>query len=72
MICLSDNTPIITAIANDSSYDDIFYLMSRGIDNEVAIDLLLKGFIFSNLEFITSNIVCKVISLFCMCITSFK
>lgn len=25
MICLSDNTPIITAIANDSSYDDIFY-----------------------------------------------
>ena len=32
------------------SYDDIFYLMSRGIDNEVAIDLLLKGFIFSNLE----------------------
>ena len=32
------------------SFDDIFYLMSRGIYNEVAIDLLLKGFIFSNLE----------------------
>ena len=32
------------------SYDDIFYLISRGIPNEVAIDLLLKGFIFSNLE----------------------
>lgn len=25
LICLSDNTPIITAIANDSSYEDIFY-----------------------------------------------
>lgn len=32
------------------SYDDIFYLISRGIPNEIAIDLLLKGFIFSNLE----------------------
>ena len=32
------------------SYDDVFYLMSRGIKEQEAIDLLLKGFIFSNLE----------------------
>lgn len=32
------------------SYDDVFYLMSRGISENDAIDLLLKGFIFSNLE----------------------
>lgn len=25
LICLSDNTPMITAIANDISYEDIFY-----------------------------------------------
>ena len=29
MICLSDNTPIITAIANDISYDDVFYFQLK-------------------------------------------
>lgn len=29
LICLSDNTPIITAIANDISYDDIFYFQLK-------------------------------------------
>lgn len=37
------------------SYDDIFYLMSRGIKEQEAIDLLLKGFIFSNLELDMEN-----------------
>lgn len=29
LICLSDNTPIITAIANDISYDDVFYFQLK-------------------------------------------
>lgn len=29
LICLSDNTPIVTAIANDISYDDIFYFQLK-------------------------------------------
>ena len=37
------------------SYDDIFYLMSRGITEEEAYDLLLKGFLFSNLELNMEN-----------------
>ena len=35
--------------------EDVFYLMSRGIDEKSAIDLLLKGFIFSNLELNMDN-----------------
>lgn len=30
LICLSDNTPMITAIANDISYDEIFRFQLRG------------------------------------------
>lgn len=37
------------------NYDDVFYLMSRGIREKEAIDLLLKGFIFSNLELNMDN-----------------
>ena len=29
LICLSDNTPIVTAIANDISYDDVFYFQLK-------------------------------------------
>ena len=29
LICLSDNTPILTAIANDISYDDVFVFQLR-------------------------------------------
>lgn len=29
LICLSDNTPILTAIANDISYDDVFYFQLK-------------------------------------------
>ena len=29
LICLSDNTPIVTAIANDISYDDIFVFQMK-------------------------------------------
>ena len=31
LVCLSDNTPIITAIANDISYDDIFLLQMKDV-----------------------------------------
>lgn len=37
------------------NYDDIFYLMSRGIPENDSINLLLKGFIFSNLELNMDN-----------------
>lgn len=30
LICLSDNTPVFTAIANDISYDDVFYFQLKG------------------------------------------
>ena len=29
LICLSDNTPILTAIANDISYEDVFYFQLK-------------------------------------------
>ena len=29
--------------------DEIFYLMSRGVSYQEAVNLLIKGFIFSNL-----------------------
>ena len=38
LICLSDNTPIVTAIANDISYDDIFYFQLK---NKLKKDDLL-------------------------------
>jgi len=37
------------------NYDDIFYLMSRGITEEESYMLLLKGFIFNNLELNLEN-----------------
>lgn len=37
---------VISGINND----DIFYLMTRGITNNEAVTLLIKGFIFSNLS----------------------
>ena len=30
-VCLSDNTPIVTAIANDISYDDVFQYQLEGV-----------------------------------------
>ncbi len=38
LVCLSDNTPMITAIANDISYDDIFYFQ---IKNKLKKDDLI-------------------------------
>ncbi|MEE3342639.1 MAG: SufD family Fe-S cluster assembly protein [Bacilli bacterium] len=32
------------------SYDDLFYLLSRGISEEVAISLMIKGFIMGHLD----------------------
>lgn len=39
LICLSDNTPMITAIANDISYDEIFRFQLR--DKLKASDLII-------------------------------
>ena len=38
LICLSDNTPIVTAIANDISYDDVFYFQLK---NKIKPDDLI-------------------------------
>lgn len=38
LVCLSDNTPIVTAIANDISYDDIFYFQLK---NKLKADDLI-------------------------------
>lgn len=38
LICLSDNTPIVTAIANDISYDEIF---SFQLENKLKADDLI-------------------------------
>lgn len=43
------------SVISTFSKDDIFYLMSRGIEENEAIDLLLKGFIFSNLNLNMDN-----------------
>ena len=38
------------SVVSGISVDDIFYLMSRGIDKVSAVDLLSRGFILSNLD----------------------
>lgn len=45
LICLSDNIPVITAIANDSSYEDIFYaqLINRLKKNDLVIAISGSG-----------------------------
>lgn len=38
------------SVISEFSMDDVFYLMSRGVSYEEAILLLIKGFIFSNID----------------------
>lgn len=41
--CLSDNTPIFTAIANDVSYDDVFYLQLKDILKSDDLVIAISG-----------------------------
>jgi len=43
LICLSDNTPIVTAIANDISYDDIFVLQLKEILKKDDLIIAISG-----------------------------
>lgn len=43
LICLSDNTPIVTAIANDISYDDIFVLQLKEIQKKDDLIIAISG-----------------------------
>ena len=43
-ICLSDNTPILTALANDISYDDIFAYQIEKILNKDDLVLAIPGY----------------------------
>ncbi len=45
LVCLSDNVPLMTAIANDFSYDDIFYypLIERLHKNDLVIAISGSG-----------------------------
>ena len=43
LVCLSDNTPIITAIANDISYDDIFVFQMKNKLKEDDLVLAISG-----------------------------
>lgn len=40
-----------SAYIGNFSYDDIFYLMSRGIDKSSAVNLLIKGFLMNGITF---------------------
>lgn len=42
-ICLSDNTPILTALANDISYDDVFAYQIEKILNKDDLILAISG-----------------------------
>ena len=42
-ICLSDNTPILTALANDISYDDVFAYQIEKILNKDDLVLAISG-----------------------------
>lgn len=43
LICLSDNTPMITAIANDISYDDIFYFQLKNKLKPTDLIIAISG-----------------------------
>lgn len=42
-VCLSDNTPILTALANDVSYDDVFSYQISKILNKNDLILAISG-----------------------------
>lgn len=43
LVCLSDNTPIITAIANDMSYDDVFLLQLKDVLKANDLVIAISG-----------------------------
>ncbi len=43
MVCLSDNTPIMTAIANDYSYDEIFRYQLRNVLKKDDLIIAISG-----------------------------
>lgn len=43
LVCLSDNTPIITAIANDICYEDIFYFQLKNKLKKDDLILAISG-----------------------------
>lgn len=43
LICLSDNTPILTAIANDISYEDVFYFQLKNKLKKDDLILAISG-----------------------------
>ena len=43
LICLSDNTPVLTAIANDISYEDVFYFQLKNKLKKDDLILAISG-----------------------------
>lgn len=43
LVCLSDNTPIVTAIANDISYEDVFYFQLKNKLKKDDLVLAISG-----------------------------
>lgn len=43
LVCLSDNTPIITAIANDISYEDVFSLQLKDVLQKDDLIIAISG-----------------------------
>lgn len=43
VVCLNDNIPVITAIANDYSYDDIYYMQLKNRLKENDLVMALSG-----------------------------
>lgn len=43
LVCLSDNTPIVTAIANDISYEDVFYFQLKNKLKKDDLILAISG-----------------------------
>ena len=46
----ASTTGIHSSVIGTISEEDIFYLMSRGINYETAINLIIKGMIISNIN----------------------
>lgn len=42
-VCLNDNMPVLTAIANDISYDDVFQYQLQGILNKEDVFIAISG-----------------------------
>jgi D-sedoheptulose 7-phosphate isomerase len=66
-VCLGDNVPIITAIANDISYDDIFLFQLEGVLKPSDLIIAISGSgnsknVVKAAEY-AKNVGCKVVSM---------